>query len=326
MPTLEAAEGPLLEQILAATYEIWNEGLTADAYRRWWTAQRATPWGARHLRRTALVDAGRVLASTKEYWFEATLNRRSTKVIGLGAVFTQPDSRGRGFARDLIQRVLERARGEGAELALLFSEIGPAYYEALGFTVVPTADLELRVAEPIDAGAPATLVRGGADGDLEAIAAMDGVRASPFRFHLNRDRALAGYAIAKKRLLAGLGPAGRRELQFVVAEEGASAAAYVVVTVELEEQTLVWTLEECGDRDPSGARIGAILQVLMAREPSRARPRIRGWLPSSFVPPQVTIVGRAASANIMMVRPLGSTRIGPPLDADDVLYWRADVF
>jgi hypothetical protein len=28
-------------------------------------------------------------------------------------------------------------------------------------------------------------------------------------------------------------------------------------------------IEECGDRDPSGARVGAILQALIAREPAK---------------------------------------------------------
>jgi hypothetical protein len=37
-----------------------------------------------------------------------------------------------------------------------------------------------------------------------------------------------------------------------------------------------WTLEECGDRDPSGAGVGALLQALIAREPSERRPTIRG--------------------------------------------------
>ena len=61
-----------------------------------------------------------------------------------------------------------------------------------------------------------------------------------------------------------MGPAGDREVQFFIAEEGASAVAYVVISV----RGGAWVLEECGDRDPAGARVGAILQVLMARDPS----------------------------------------------------------
>src|SRR3989442_685129 len=84
-------------------------------------------------------------------------------------------------------------------------------------------------------------------GDLPAIAAMGRGRADRFRFPLDRDVDLVQYAITRKRLLAGLGPAGVRELHFFIAEEGTTAAAYVVISVVGK----IWTLEECGDRDSS---------------------------------------------------------------------------
>jgi hypothetical protein len=65
---------------------------------------------------------------------------------------------------------------------------------------------------------------------------------------------------------------------------------------------LLWS--ECADRDPSGARVGAILQALIAREPVERRPSIRAWLPPGFVPPQVTIVSAKPSTAVMMVRSL----------------------
>src|SRR6202008_1971833 len=85
------------------------------------------------------------------------------------------------------------------------------------------------------------------------------------------------YAITTRRLLAGLGSAHARKLQFLIAEEGIPAAAYVVLSVVGND----WTLEECGDRDPSGARVGALLQALIAREPGETRPTIRAGLPAS---------------------------------------------
>ena len=60
-------------------------------------------------------------------------------------------------------------------------------------------------------------------------------------------------------------------------------------------------IEEAGDRDPAGARVGAILQALIAREPAEQRPRSRRWLPDGFLPPQVTIVGETPSADVMMI-------------------------
>ena len=113
-----------------------------------------------------------------------------------------------------------------------------------------------------------------------------------------------------------------RQLHFFIAEEGITAAAYVVVSIVGP----TWTIEECGDRDPSGARVGAILQALIAREPVERRPTIRAWLPPGFVPPQVTIVAARPSTEALMVRCLGSTVMQPRLSGDDVLYWRSDIF
>ena len=172
-------------------------------------------------------------------------------------------------------------------------------------------------------GAPATLVRGGEDRDLDAVVEMGRARAAAYPFHLDRNRELVHYAIAKKRLLAGLSPPGRRAVQFFVAEEGATAVAYVVITASEGG----WIIEEAADRDPSGARVGAILQALIARDPAEQRATIRAWLPRDFCPPQVRIVGRASSGDVMMVRPLSDAAASAArLREEDVLYWHADVF
>ena len=327
MAILATAEGPLLEQILDATYEIWHEGLSRGAYGRYYAAQVATAWGQRGLRRLALVEGGEVLASAKVYSLDAALDGRDVRVVGLGAVFTPPAHRGRGAAGDLIKRILEQSAEEGADLALLFSEIGPGYYARLGFVLVPAVDVTLRLFESPRHGAPATMVRAGADRDIADIAAMGEIRSSRYRFHLTRGPDFLSYSIAKRRLLAGLGPFGARELQFFIAEEGASAVAYVVISVRHDGGSAEWTLEECGDRDPTGARVGAILQVLIARNPAEPRPSIRAWLPPGFHPPQVEIIGQQPSAAVMMVRPLTPAgEAASALRAEDVFYWHADVF
>ena len=317
--TLVAAEGPLLEQILDASYPLWNDGLTRPAYGRWWEAQLRTPWGRTHLHRYALVDENRVLASAKQYDFDGVLDGREVRVMGIGAVFTQPEARGRGHARSLVEQMLEAGTRKGYDAGLVFSEIGVGYYAALGFEAIDLREKHLIVSEK--PGAPATLVRAGDDRDFAAIAALGREGAARFRFHLSRDVELIQYSIVKRRLLAGLGAHGARELHFFVAEEGISAVAYVVISVRPGE----WTLEECGDRDPSGARVGAILQVLLAGDPSEKRPTIRGLLPAGFTPPQVVVADERLAAPAMMIRPLGSFAL-PKLEAADVLFWHSDVF
>jgi hypothetical protein len=167
-----------------------------------------------------------------------------------------------------------------------------------------------------------TMVRSGEERDLAAIVAMGRAHAEQFRFHLDRDIDLVRYAITKKRLLAGLGSPGARQLHFFIAEEGITAAAYVVVSIAGS----TWTLEECGDRDRSGARVGALLQALIAREPSERRPTIRAWLPPRFLPPQVTITSAMPSTDAITMRSLNSKSLVPHLSGDDVLFWRSDLF
>src|SRR5437762_1262825 len=103
MADLALADGPLLLAILGETHKIWSEGLAAKPYYQWYMAQLGTPWGSAHLRRIALVEGTEVLASAKEYTFAAMLDGTAIRVVGLGAVFTQPAHRGRGAAHELLE-------------------------------------------------------------------------------------------------------------------------------------------------------------------------------------------------------------------------------
>jgi GNAT superfamily N-acetyltransferase len=318
---LVVADGALLEEIIDATFPLWNEGLSRAAYGQWNAAQMRTEWGRDNLHRFALLDnRGRWVASAKRYRHPVRVDGVDGEMCGFGAVFTRPGERGRGYAADIIERIIERSGDDGATVAGLFSEIGAPFYERLGFHVVAFDEVTLDVATK--AGAPAMLVRSGEDRDLPSLAEMHQTRSAGVRFTLRRNAPLIHYALSKKRLLAGLGPRSGRHTEFFVAEEGMTAVAYVVLTVSPGG----WTLEEAGDRDPAAARLGAILQVLLAREPSQPRPLIRTWWPRAIPPPpQVRLVDRVAARDIFMLRPIAGVRI-PPLLPDDVFYWRSDYF
>jgi GNAT superfamily N-acetyltransferase len=317
---LVLADETLRARILDHTFPIWNEGLSRDAYAQWNEAQLRTEWGRARLHRFALLDeSGGLLASAKRYRFDVRVHGRVGAMCGIGAVFTPPDRRGRGYASRLIELLLAQEQRDGVLMATLFSEIGTAFYERLGFAPVPIDEVSLVVTRK--GGAPAMLVRAGDDRDLATIAAMHDTRSSGARFALQRDRALVQYGLSKKRLLAGLGPTAARQIEFFVAEEGASAVAYVLLHVSPHG----WTLEEAGDRDPAGARLGAILQTLLAREPHRPAPIIRTWWPRGFaVPPQVELRDRTDAHDVFMVRALAD--VAMPRTADDVFYWRSDFF
>jgi hypothetical protein len=315
------AEGEILGRVLDSSHSISPEGMSRHAYRQFDSAQLRTAWGRHHQQRFALMEGDDLLASAVQYEFAAVLDQQPVRICGIGSIFSEPAYGDGEHAQSLIDGLLDRATRGGAAMALLFCD-DTAHRRPNGFEVVPTIEVEITVTESSRHGAPMALIRGGEERDLAAIVAMGQIRATPFRLHVDRDVDFVHYVITRKRLLAGLGTSGTRQLHFFIAEEGITAAAYVVISIVGD----AWTIEECGDRDPSGARVGAILQALIAREPVERRPTSRAWLPPGFVPPQIKIVSAKPSTEVMMVRSLRRTPLQLRLSGEEVLYWRSDIF
>ncbi|HUF22628.1 MAG TPA: GNAT family N-acetyltransferase [Vicinamibacterales bacterium] len=315
-----ASDSAILRQIYDETWAIWSDGLTRANYERYNRAQMSTAWGAGHLDRVALVDGERLLASAKRY--RLTLASRGAEVscLGIGAVFTPPESRGHGYGAAIVELMIEEAAREWAACALLFSEIDPGFYARLGFEPIPIAEAEITLRTQPREGAPAVLMRGGDDKDIDNIAAMHAARASNYPFALRRSPEYIRFAISKRRLLAASGEPGARHVEYFVTEEGGNAVAYIVITRGPEGHVL----EEWGDRDPTGARVGAMLQVLAARTPTEAAPRLRTWLPLDFAPPQIERVAERPAAEQAMIR--GIARATPRLAPEEVFYLKADAF
>jgi hypothetical protein len=204
---------------------------------------------------------------------------------------------------------------------LLSVDASSPYVLADGFTPLPIDDLTLQVTESTRRGAPMAPIRSGEASDLAMVADIAEQGSRSARFRLERSVEQVAFGFTRQRLLAGLGLAGARQLQFLVAEEGMRAVAYLLVTVA----DGTWTIEECGDRDATGARVGAILQAMVAREPAEARPVIRGWLPRGFLPPQVTVLNSAPAQARLLMRALRTTAALPGMAAADVHCWRTDL-
>jgi hypothetical protein len=318
---LVPAAGPLLCQILDESHGIWSDGLTPAAYARYNASQLRTSWGGRHLRRLALRDAeGQLLSSAKQYALRVTLNGRQHDAVGIGAVFTPAHQRCRGYGRAIIERIIDDARTGGAALALLFTEIGTDYYTRLGFAPVALSQTLLSVADA--RGAPMMLVRAGDDRDVPAVAALARSMAASHRFALVHDDDSIRFSLSKKRLLAGFSTPGALTVEFFVAEEGPGPAAFVILTTAGDDVVL----EMCGDRDPSGARVGGMLQVLRARTPAAGPLTLRASLPPGWCPPQLRTLATARAADVLMVRPLRDGVLPAPLREEDVLFWHGDRF
>jgi len=135
-----------LARILEGTVHEWAGGLDFPRYAQVQRAVLGSPESAGRFRFRALVDERRqVLCSLKAYRLAALWGGRAIPALGIGAVYTPPALRGRGFASALVRAVLDEERQGGARAALLFSDIGAAFYRRLGFARVPTSVVDVPV-------------------------------------------------------------------------------------------------------------------------------------------------------------------------------------
>jgi hypothetical protein len=319
--TVAPAEGRTLERVLDLVHQLGDPALDRGAVGRLEAARSRTAWALRHRRRVALLRGDTLLACAVRHDLTGVINQRAVSICAVGGIAAHPTGVDAPYTRMLVEGVIEGARGEGCDVALLFVAGDDGASVPDGFEIVPTVASELRVTESTRRGAPMMLVRTGEQRDVPAIVALGDVFARRFAFRIDRDAALVEDRITRARLLAGVSPPGHRELRFVVAEEGTTAAAYAVVSVA----SGAWTIEECGDRDESGARVGAILQALIARDPREARARIRARLPPGFLPPQVAITGELPATSVVWIASLRPGIETPRFAASDVLSWDADV-
>lgn len=311
----------LREQVLDQTFPLWNDGLTRRAYGQWNLAQTRTRWGGAHLQRVGLVEDGRVIASAKRYLLDARLSGAPVKVLGIGAVFTPEDLRGRGLAEALIDAMVADGEARGCTLALLFSEIGPTYYQRLGFDVWQRPEVVIDVPRT-RRGAPATLFRSLEPADLPGLSEISNRYGDEAGFSLFRSPEYLEFNLVRRRLRAGLGPVGLRQVEAFVSEEGHKPVSYIIVSRGPEGVRL----EECGDRDPRASRVGAMLEALVEREPSLEDRQLRGWLPPGFHPPQLRLEPAGPAPEIMMVRGIGRSAGPLPEPVSGLIFWAGDTF
>jgi GNAT superfamily N-acetyltransferase len=130
--------------ILPHSSSIWAAGRSFDEYVQDFVAVAGSAYGKRRFRTVGLRIDGSIVVSCKRYEREIRCSDRVLRAAGIGAVFTPPKLRGRGYASALIGVLLDSERAAGTDVAFLFSDIHPAFYERLGFVVLPSRTISLR--------------------------------------------------------------------------------------------------------------------------------------------------------------------------------------
>lgn len=317
--TTAAEDTAMFARVLDARQPASSTTLDAAAFLKWQRAQGRTPWGQTHLTHLALTDGLALLASAARFEFSGWLDGRPVPVWGLGSLLRHTSDTGDAGVRRLLEQTLASAEAAGVGVVLLFSTRGTVWPHDLGFTDMTPPEVDLTFPPTRRPGAPMLSIRAGEDLDLPQLA---GMTAGPYtaRFRLERDTPFIRHTMTVRRLLAGLQADGHERLEFFVTEEGMRAAAFVVLSVSDDG----WRIEQCGDRDPTGARVGAILQALIARDPTVTAPRVHGWLPPGFAPPQAVATPGANSDHLVLARVLDSA--AAPLGLGEAVFWIADWF
>ena len=321
MRTIVPAEGAILERILETTYPSRHDGLSRHAFAKCDTALRSTPWALHHEQRFALVEGTNVLASAQRQDLTATLDGRDVRAAASLVCSSSLRATATGMKKsssNVCSTMLEPTmRSRSLWIPAHHRCRAPEGFEPIptdgrgapGSGIIPTRRSD-------DARTWRRGPRlGGNCGDgkrsREPISIPPESRRRPREVRDHQETA------AGRSRDSGRSPTPVRDRR-----GRNSAAAYVVISIAGG----IWTIEECGDRDSSAARVGAILQALIAREPAELRPVIRGWLPPGLVPPQATILSAQPSGEVVMVKVLSATIEQPRLSAADVLYWRSDIF
>lgn len=118
-----------LPQDLPRVQALWETGFgneepyTGWYFRRVWRSERTLLY----------ENEGRPVSSLQLAPYRLSLAGRSVSAAYIVGVVTEPDCRGRGYASRLLRRALNDLERQGAELALLYTDI-PGFYEPLGFT------------------------------------------------------------------------------------------------------------------------------------------------------------------------------------------------
>jgi predicted acetyltransferase len=123
---------------------LWSGGRSFDDYVADFRSLAASAFGKRRFRTIGLVVGGETVASLKRYQRELRCGERILRATGIGAVFTPEPQRGRGYATALLGALLDSERDAGADLAFLFSDIHPAFYERIGFIALPSRAITVR--------------------------------------------------------------------------------------------------------------------------------------------------------------------------------------
>ena len=293
-------------QVLVHTAKLWAGKRDVDTYVGDNLEIARSRFGKRHYRTIGLYDNRSLLASCKQYDRTLCEGTRRLRAVGIGAIFTQPALRGRGYATALIAALLDRARAAGYDVGYLFSDIGAEFYRAIGFSELPSREISLR-ADTLPSRR--TLVTQLRDGDWSGVRRCFDL-AQRGHVHFDRSALVWQWIVARIRHRSER-PEGQ-PFNLVV-RHGRGVGAYVLGTRLPQRDAYV--VDEYGFADEAAA----LTVPALLRAAAGDLRRIIGWLPphgARELLPRGTVRKRRSPLLMMAPLSVAGTRLARALEGN----------
>lgn len=144
MRLVEIGADAYAREVLPLTAELWAGRRDFERYVAHTLEIARSGYGKRHYRTIGYYDGKTLVASLKRYERTLHVGAKRLRAVGVGAVFTPREFRGRGYASAMLAELLDRSRSEGYDIVYLFSDIRPQFYEELGFVTLPSRAISMR--------------------------------------------------------------------------------------------------------------------------------------------------------------------------------------
>jgi GNAT superfamily N-acetyltransferase len=132
--------------VLPQTLPLWGGTRDLLAYADDFLSIARSAYGRPERFTVGLRAGGDIACSCKLYEREFRWGEKRLRATGIGAVFTPPQMRGRGYATALLGALLDEERNAGRDFVFLFSDIHPLFYERLGFVGLPSRNVTFAAA------------------------------------------------------------------------------------------------------------------------------------------------------------------------------------
>jgi len=296
--TLQVHRASQTERIEAYrnVHEFWGRGLAQDEY------VEGRLKSIKHNQAEWYVGSldGKVVTSLGCYPLQFRLHEETLAGIGLGAVHTLPTCRGRGFAPQLIRFVEDVQHEAGAGLSLLYSDIKPSYYAALGYRECPSWSGWCEIARPSDRGGQrCRLERCSIPSEQQALVELYDDYHAKLSFSIARSPEYWRHLISREP---------HDEFYWLVSPNS-QHVGYVRLRPD-EDQILVRDLALA---DHSDEMMAELCDALQSHAAEQSAARVGGWLPD--VPGVRGAFALSARPNeITMIKLLGKSTVVSDID------------